>query len=108
MTRYSLDQSTRLPPGRDVVIGGSPLRLFRLTPAGREVVERISAGHELNSSPAVDAVGTRRRMSRAHGLDAAVRNAEPRVLDDAQAPVRKRRHELAQSGDDDVRTQPRR
>jgi mycofactocin system glycosyltransferase len=70
MTRYSLDQSTRLPPGRDVVIGGSPLRLFRLTPAGREVVERISAGHELDSSPAVDGLVTRL-------LDAGAINPHP-------------------------------
>lgn len=46
--RYALDASTRRPPGRDVVIGGSPLRVFRLTPAGIALYERIAAGHEIS------------------------------------------------------------
>ncbi len=47
VTSYSLDSSTRRPAGSDVVIGGSPLRLFRLTPAGVEVYERIAAGEDV-------------------------------------------------------------
>ncbi len=54
MTSYSLDRSTRRPSGSDVVVGGSPLRLFRLTPAGAEVFDRISAGEQIAPSPAVD------------------------------------------------------
>ncbi len=47
VTRYSLDSSTRRPAGSDVVIGGSPLRLFRLTPAGVGVYARIAAGEDV-------------------------------------------------------------
>ena len=47
VTRYSLDASTRRPAGSDVVIGGSPLRLFRLTAAGVGVYERIAAGEDV-------------------------------------------------------------
>jgi mycofactocin glycosyltransferase len=56
LTRYSLDPSTRVPAGSDVVVGGSPLRLFRLTRAGRTAFERISSGEDVerSSSPAID------------------------------------------------------
>ncbi|CAN5658097.1 mycofactocin biosynthesis glycosyltransferase MftF [soil metagenome] len=54
MTRYSLDRSTHRPPGTDVVIGGSPLRIFRLTPVGVDAFERIASGEDIRSSPAVD------------------------------------------------------
>lgn len=53
MTGYSLDPSTRRIPGRDVVIGGSPLRIFRLTPAGLDAFERIASGEEVPASTAV-------------------------------------------------------
>ena len=47
VTSYALDSSTRRPAGSDVVIGGSPLRLFRLAPAGVAVYERIAAGEDV-------------------------------------------------------------
>ena len=47
--RYVLDTSTRLvgdaaADGTSTVIGGSPLRLFRLSPAGRQVFDAIANG----------------------------------------------------------------
>lgn len=50
MTRYTLDPTTRRPPGGNVVIGGSPLRLFRLTDAGGAVFERLAAGEDVPDS----------------------------------------------------------
>ena len=47
MTAYSLDATTRRPPGSNVVIGGSPLRLFRLTDAGVAVFDDVAAGHDI-------------------------------------------------------------
>ena len=44
VTTYALDASTHRPTGSDVVIGGSPLRLFRLTPAGIRCLRAIAAG----------------------------------------------------------------
>ena len=46
MTTYSLDRSVRRPSA-GIVIGGSPLRLFRLTPAGVDVFDRITAGADV-------------------------------------------------------------
>lgn len=41
--RWRLDRSVRRPrPG--LLVGGSPLRLFRLTPAGEAVVDRLTSG----------------------------------------------------------------
>jgi mycofactocin system glycosyltransferase len=37
-----------------VVIGGSPLKLFRLTPAGAAVVDRVASGAEVQPSTLVD------------------------------------------------------
>ncbi len=54
MTLYSLDRSTRRPPEGRVVIGGSPLRLFRLSAAGSAAFDRIAAGEDIDSSPAID------------------------------------------------------
>jgi mycofactocin glycosyltransferase len=42
-----MDATTRRPPGSNVVIGGSPLRLFRLTDAGIAVFDDIAAGHDV-------------------------------------------------------------
>ncbi len=53
MTSYSLDPSTRRIPGRALVIGGSPLRIFRLTPAGLQAFDRIASGEEVAASTAV-------------------------------------------------------
>jgi mycofactocin glycosyltransferase len=44
---YVLDASTRRPPGSNVVVGGSPLKLFRLTDAGVAVFDDIAAGHDM-------------------------------------------------------------
>ncbi len=53
MTRYDLDNSTRRA-GDEVVLGGSPLRLFRLTEAGVQVFARIAAGDDVSSSKLSD------------------------------------------------------
>lgn len=50
MTRYVLDDSTQRPNNSKVVIGGSPLRLFRLTRAGRRAFERIEDGDDVDPS----------------------------------------------------------
>lgn len=52
MTAYALDASVRRHG--DVVIGGSPLKLFRLTPAGARLVDRIAAGEQVTPSDLVD------------------------------------------------------
>lgn len=49
--RYRLDHSTRRYGS--VVIGGSPLKLFRLTEAGSRVLARIEAGDAVDESPLV-------------------------------------------------------
>ena len=48
MTRYALDAGVQRF-GR-VLVGGSPLRLFRVTDAGAGVVERIAGGDELGDA----------------------------------------------------------
>jgi mycofactocin system glycosyltransferase len=48
MTRYTLDASVQRF-GR-VLVGGSPLRLFRVTDAGAALVEQIAAGDELGGA----------------------------------------------------------
>jgi mycofactocin system glycosyltransferase len=53
--RYKLDASTRLvgdvtDDGESTVIGGSPLRLFRLTASGRQVFDAIAAGEAVPAS----------------------------------------------------------
>jgi mycofactocin glycosyltransferase len=53
VTRYELDGSTRRPAD-DVVIGGSPLRMFRLSPAGGRAFEHIAAGDDVARSKLVD------------------------------------------------------
>lgn len=52
--RYVLDATTRRPAGSNVVIGGSPLRLFRLSDAGVAVFEDIAAGADIPSDPRTD------------------------------------------------------
>lgn len=51
---YRLDTGVRR--SGDVVIGGSPLRLFRLTSRGRDIVDRIAAGEEVPPSRLVDSL----------------------------------------------------
>ena len=51
---YVLDGSTsRLENGR-VVLGGSPLRLFTLTPAGSKMLDRLVAGQAITSNVLLD------------------------------------------------------
>jgi mycofactocin system glycosyltransferase len=53
VTRYRLDPSTRRP-AEAVVIGGSPLKLFRLTPAGAKVFSQIAAGDDVPCSKLIE------------------------------------------------------
>ena len=63
---YRLDRTV----GRfgDVVVGGSPLKLFRLTAAGRGVVDRLAAGRAVEGSTLVNAL-----------LDAGAIHPDPRA-----------------------------
>lgn len=54
MTRYRLDTTTRVVGDGTSVLGGSPLRLFRLTDAGRDVFDRLSAGDPVQASKLTD------------------------------------------------------
>jgi len=54
MTTYTLDGTTRRPTGSNVVIGGSPLRLFRLTDAGVAVFDDVAAGLDIAPDPKTD------------------------------------------------------
>jgi mycofactocin system glycosyltransferase len=54
VTSYALDGSTRRPPGRPIVIGGSPLRIFRLSDAGIALYEELAAGNDIPSDPRTD------------------------------------------------------
>ena len=45
--RFRLDSSYRRPTGSSVIVGGSPLRLFRLSAAGRRVAEAVERGEAL-------------------------------------------------------------
>jgi mycofactocin system glycosyltransferase len=54
MTRYTLDSTTRRPPGSNVVVGGSPLRLFRLTDTGVAVFDDVAAGLDIGPDPKTD------------------------------------------------------
>lgn len=53
MTRYRLDGSTKVV-GDATVIGGSPLRVFRLTTAGRNEFDRVSAGDAIAATELTD------------------------------------------------------
>lgn len=52
MTRLALDPSTRRTNGGRVLVGGSPLRILRLTEAGARVVDAIAAGEPLPDTAA--------------------------------------------------------
>ncbi len=49
LTRYEVDGSVRRVGGGRVLIGGSPLKLFRLSDAGARLVDRIDAGEMIDS-----------------------------------------------------------
>ena len=65
--RFSVDRTWRRPNAGDVVIAGSPIRAFRLTSAGRQVVDAIESGNDVPASAfnlvdrLVDAEGLRFR-----------------------------------------------
>jgi len=74
--RLRLDPSYRRPRGGTVVIGGSPLRLFRLAPAAVPVVEAVERG-----DPAPATAGARRLLDRL--IDAGALHPElPRARPD--------------------------
>lgn len=55
MNRFELDKGCHLSTNEDgsgVLLGGSPLSMFRLTPAGVRIVRRIEAGEELGTGHA--------------------------------------------------------
>ncbi len=57
MTRprhYAIDTSARRVGSGTVLIGGSPLKLFRLTSAGALLIDRIESGAPISPSPATD------------------------------------------------------
>jgi mycofactocin glycosyltransferase len=54
LMRYLLDASVRVLPDEPAVIGGSPLKLFRLTAAGGRLVARIAAGDDVARTGLVD------------------------------------------------------
>jgi len=54
--RYRLDRSVRRRERGRVLLGGSPVRLLRLTEAGAELVRRLAAGEEVRSTRGVDAL----------------------------------------------------
>lgn len=51
---FVLDRSTQRTRRGDVVIGGSPLRLFRLAPAGTAQFDRLAAGDTVGASKLVE------------------------------------------------------
>jgi mycofactocin system glycosyltransferase len=52
--RYVLDASVRVLPDEPAVIGGSPLKLFRLTKAGGQLVARVAAGADVAHTGLID------------------------------------------------------
>jgi mycofactocin system glycosyltransferase len=54
VTRYVLDASARILPAEPAVIGGSPLKVFRLTPAGGRLVARVAAGEDVARTGLID------------------------------------------------------
>jgi mycofactocin system glycosyltransferase len=50
--RFTVDSTWRRPAEGDVVIAGSPLRIFTLTKAGKSVAERIEQGLDIQESAA--------------------------------------------------------
>ena len=54
--RFSTDSSWRRPESGDSVLAGSPVRAFRLTPAGKRIIEAIERGDDIQAgdNPLVD------------------------------------------------------
>ena len=53
MSRFELDPGSRTSSDGRVLFGGSPLSLFRLTPAGSRIIDRIRSGEPLAPGHAV-------------------------------------------------------
>ena len=70
--RIALDPGVRWSGDGDVLIGGSPIRVLRLTAAGRDLVDRLAAGEPVPRSPAAQKL-TRRL------LDAGLGHPRPPV-----------------------------
>jgi mycofactocin system glycosyltransferase len=75
--RVGLDRGVRRPAEGSVLIGGSPIRVMRLTPEGRRLVDRLTAG-----DPVPDAPGPQRLVRRL--LDGGL--AHPRPPTPAEPP----------------------
>ena len=72
--RIALDPGARWTAGGTVLVGGSPIRLLRLTPAGRALVERLAAGEPVPPGDAAQRL-TRRL------LDAGLAHPRPPAPD---------------------------
>jgi len=54
VTRYLLDPGARRADGGHALVAGSPLKIFRLTPAGARIVDAIAAGDAVEPRPFVE------------------------------------------------------
>jgi mycofactocin system glycosyltransferase len=92
--RVVLDPGVRRIDGRSVLVGGSPLRMLRLTDAGTRLIDRLVAGE-----PVPQSVSAQRLVRRL--LDAGIAHPRPGTSSLTRAdvtvvvPVRDRPHELA-------------
>src|SRR5918996_2516463 len=77
--RLRMDRSTRIAAGGQVVFGGSPLRVLRLSRAGAELVSRWRAGAAVG-----DGLDERRLARRL--LDAGIAHPEPPAAGDPSHP----------------------
>ena len=62
VTRFALDPSCRIVDGGRVLLGGSPLTLFRLGPAGADVVDAIRSGRRAASATSRSPIGSWSRV----------------------------------------------
>ncbi|MHB8467864.1 MAG: mycofactocin biosynthesis glycosyltransferase MftF [Acidimicrobiales bacterium] len=58
-SRLALDPGVRRIDGGSVLVGGSPLRILRLSPAGADVVDSLVAGEPLPAGAAADRLATK-------------------------------------------------
>ena len=68
----ALDPQVRWAGNGDVLVGGAPIRLLRLTPAGRMLIDRLAAGEAVPRSAGAQ------RLAR-HLLDAGVAHPRPPI-----------------------------
>jgi mycofactocin glycosyltransferase len=72
--RIALDPRVHLAGDRNVLVGGAPIRLLRLSPAGRMLIDRLAA-----SEPIPPSAGAQRLARRL--LEAGVAHPRPPVLE---------------------------